>query len=56
MNELKDTTANIATIAGPGSLVLGWSEGLTIILILTGIILNVVRIYEIRKARDKDHK
>ena len=50
-NVNKDSIANLATIAGPSGMVLGWSEGLTIILILTGITLNLVRIYEIKKSK-----
>ena len=45
MNELKDTAANLTTIAGSGAMVMGWNEILTITLILTGIALNILRIY-----------
>ena len=54
MNDIKDSVANITTIAGPSGMVLGWNEALTMILILTGIALNVLRIYEIKKSRKKD--
>ena len=54
VNTTKDTIANITTIGGPTSMVLGWNEKLTMILIITGIILNVVRIYEIKKAKKKE--
>jgi hypothetical protein len=54
MNDIKDSVANITTIAGPGGMVLGWNEALTMVLILTGIVLNVLRIYEIKKSRKKD--
>ena len=53
MNEIKDTTANITTIAGSGAVAMGFNEYLTLGLIITGIILNVVRIYEIRKRNQK---
>jgi hypothetical protein len=49
MNETKDSIANITTIAGAGSMMIGWNEVLTLILIVTGIVLNIVRIYEIKK-------
>ena len=49
----KDSIANLATIAGPSGMLLGWSEALTIVLILTGITLNLVRIYEIKKSREE---
>lgn len=55
MNTTKDTVANLTTIAGPSGMVLGWNESLTLVLIITGIILNVVRIYEIKKG-NKDNK
>ena len=51
MNDVKDSVANVATIAGPSGMVLGWNEVLTMVLILTGIVLNLVRIYEIRKTK-----
>ena len=56
MNDIKDSVANITTVAGPSGMVLGWNEGLTMILIITGIILNVVRIYEIKKSRRSKEK
>jgi chromate transport protein ChrA len=49
----KDTIANVATIAGAGSALAGWDTVLTIILIVTGIVFNVVRIYEIKRNRKK---
>ena len=52
MEHTKDTIANIATIAGPSGMVLGWNETLTLVLIITGIILNVVRIIEIKKNKN----
>lgn len=53
MNEIKDTAANITTLAGAGSAYMGANEILTIILIVTGIVLNVVRITAMRKSRKK---
>ncbi len=53
MEELKNNVANVTTIVGTGSVVMGASEVLTLILLVTGIIFNVVRIYEIKK-RKKD--
>jgi hypothetical protein len=51
IQETKDTAANIVTVAGTGSMVMGWNEGLTMILLVTGIVFNVVRIYEIKRKR-----
>lgn len=56
MNSTKDSIANITTVAGPSGMVLGWNEGLTMILIITGIVLNLVRIYEIKKAKKSQQK
>ena len=53
IQETKDTVANVITVAGTGSVVMGWHEGLTLLLLVTGIIFNVVRIIEIKK-RKKD--
>lgn len=53
MEELKNNVANVITVVGTGSAVMGASEILTLILLVTGIVFNVVRIYEI-KRRKKD--
>ncbi len=51
VGEIKDTAANGLTIMGTGSIVLGWEPALTIVLLVTGIIFNIVRIVEIRKRK-----
>lgn len=51
IQETKDTVANAITIMGTGSVVMGWNEGLTLILLVTGIVFNIVRIYEIKKKK-----
>ena len=53
MSELKDTVANITTIAGSGAAIMNWNELLTMGLILTGIVLNIIRIHEIKKKSNK---
>ena len=54
IQETKDTVANVVTVAGTGSMVMGWNEGLTMLLLITGIVFNVVRIIEIkRKKKDQ---
>lgn len=53
MEEIKDTAANIATIGGSGAVFMNWNEVLTLALIGTGIILNIIRIYEIKRSRKK---
>ena len=52
MDNIKDNVTNAITIAGSGSVVLGVNEVLTIILLVTGIIFNVVRIYQYRQKKD----
>ena len=54
-NELKDSIAVSSTIAGGGLAVMGLNEWLTLALLVTGIILNVVRIIEMRKAKKDDN-
>ncbi len=49
--ETKDTIVNAVTIAGTTSVVMGVSEWLTLVLLITGIIFNVVRIVEIKRKR-----
>jgi len=51
VNETKDTAANVITVFGTGSVVTGWNEGLTFALLVTGIIFNIVRIYEIKSKK-----
>lgn len=53
IGETKDTVANLTTIVGTGAAVMGVNEILTLVMIITGITLNVVRIVETRK-RKKD--
>lgn len=54
MNESKDTVANAITVFGTGSVVMGWNEGLTFLLLITGIVFNIVRIIEIKKRKSKE--
>ena len=54
MEDLKNNITNITTIAGTGSVVIGASEILTLVLLATGIAFNVIRIYEIRRKRKED--
>jgi|TARA_Y100000385_G_scaffold219473_1_gene228895 hypothetical protein len=54
MDELKDSIANGTTVAAAGAAMIDWSSILTMALIITGIILNVARIIEIRRKPKKD--
>ena len=51
ITETKDSIANIATIGAAGAAMVDWNSILTMALIITGIILNVIRIYEIRNKK-----
>ena len=53
-NDIKDTAATVTTIAGGGMAVMGINEWLTLLLLATGIVLNIMRIRAIKK--DKDSK
>ena len=50
-NEAKDSIATVSTIAGGGLAAMGLNEWLTLALLITGIVLNVVRIVEIKKSK-----
>ena len=52
--EVKDSIANVTTIAGAGAMMIDWNSVLTMALIVTGIILNVIRIMEHKKKAKKD--
>lgn len=53
MDNIKDNITNATTLVGSGSVVMGWNEGLTLILIITGIIFNLVRIYQYKNKKDQ---
>lgn len=51
MEEIKDSIANGTTVAAAGAAIVDWTSMLTMALIVTGIVLNVVRIIEIRRKK-----
>jgi len=53
MNDVKDSVATVSTIAGGGLAVMGINEWLTFALLITGIVLNIVRIRAINKEKKK---
>tara|TARA_R100000541_G_scaffold13100_1_gene21914 strand:+ start:519 stop:686 length:168 start_codon:yes stop_codon:yes gene_type:complete len=55
MDNIKDTVTNTTTLFGTGSVVMGWNESLTLVLLITGIIFNIVRIVEIRRRKKKEN-
>ena len=54
MEENKDSVANVTTMAGVSAAMIDWNGILTMALLTTGVILNVVRIMEHRKKSKKD--
>lgn len=54
LTETKDSIANLTTIAGSGAMMIGWNEIMTFLLVGTGIVLNIIRIVEIRKKKKED--
>lgn len=53
MQDIKDSIANGTTIAAAGAAIIDWDALLTMGLLATGMILNIVRIIEIRKEGKK---
>lgn len=51
ITETKDSIANATTLAGSGAALMNFNEIMTLTLIITGIVLNVVRIYEIKRKK-----
>ena len=54
MEEIKDSAANVVSFAGIGSYIFEVQTGLTILLLITGIILNVMRMRAIDKTKKED--
>ena len=54
MEDLKNNITNAVTLTGTTSVVMGASEILTLVLLITGIVFNVVRIYEMRQKKKKN--
>lgn len=52
MNEIKDSVANVTTIAGAGAVMINWNEVLTMALLITGIILNIQRIMSKKNKKE----
>jgi len=53
MTDVKDSVANGVTITATGAAIVQWDAVLTMVLIATGIVLNIVRIVETRRAGKK---
>ena len=48
----KDAAANLTSLTGLTAVLMEWQLPLTILLITTGIVLNVVRIYSATKKKE----
>ncbi len=53
-NDVKDAAATVSTVVGGGAFVMGINEILTLALLVTGIILNIIRIRDMRKNKKKE--
>tara|TARA_R110001606_G_scaffold364853_1_gene519467 strand:- start:2026 stop:2193 length:168 start_codon:yes stop_codon:yes gene_type:complete len=54
INETKDSIANLTTIGAAGAAMVNYNDILTMILIISGIVLNVQRIRSNRKKKKED--
>jgi len=54
MEEIKDSVANVTTIAGASAVMINWNEVLTMCLLITGVVLNIQRILVNKKKSKKD--
>tara|TARA_R110000803_G_scaffold140408_1_gene206942 strand:- start:453 stop:632 length:180 start_codon:yes stop_codon:yes gene_type:complete len=54
MSEAKDSIVNVTTIVAGTSAMIDWTSALTVTLVITGIVFNVVRIIEVRMKMKKD--
>jgi len=53
MEDIKDTLANGTTIAALGAVIMDYTNVITFFLVLTGVILNLTRLYDWWHAREK---
>lgn len=50
--EVKDSVANMVSVGALGSALMDWQAPLTLLLVLTGVLLNITRLYDWWKKRD----
>jgi hypothetical protein len=53
MEPIKDTLANFTTITALGAVLMDWTNVITFFLVLTGVLLNMSRLYDWWMTRDK---
>tara|TARA_R110000772_G_scaffold222742_1_gene333188 strand:- start:421 stop:591 length:171 start_codon:yes stop_codon:yes gene_type:complete len=54
MEQTRDSAANITTMVATSAVMIDWQNILTLLLVITGIVFNIVRIYEIKKKLRKE--
>jgi len=53
MEPIKDTLANFTTITALGAVLMDWTNVITFFLVLTGVLLNMSRLYDWWVTREK---
>lgn len=53
MEPIKDTVANFTTITALGAVLMDWTNVITFFLVLTGVLLNMSRLYDWWMTREK---
>jgi hypothetical protein len=53
--EIKDTITNATTIGGVFAYIMQFQGELTVLLLLTGLLLNITRLYDWFKNKNKDN-
>jgi hypothetical protein len=53
MEPIKDTLANFTTITALGAVIMDYTNIVTFFLVLTGVVLNLTRLYDWWIAREK---
>ena len=53
MEPIKDTLANFTTITALGAIIMDYTNIITFFLVLTGVVLNLTRLWDWWMAREK---
>ena len=54
MEQVKDTLSNFTTITALGAVIMDWTNIFTFFLVLTGVLLNLSRLYDWWKTKEKE--
>ena len=52
--DIKDSTANVVSLTGMTLSIMDFETMLTIVVLISALALNIVRIYEIKRNKKKD--